>query len=502
MERLLNFLSFYPSRSGIAVGLIFLVTALASCKIQADPHPSTSTSSSPVDFGTFERPFSYKSYWNIRPVGVQLGYFQIPDSKYSPLVGEGPYSSTAFLASKYDKPVEVFGLPGKRGLWELDGEQFIPSITIPRWPSRTVPASGSDGHADIVDPVEGVVHSFLNLRKDKDGRWMASMYAWTHLNGRGWGDPSHYYQGARAAAVPPMAGLIRKHEVNDGQKIYRHALAMSLTFSGLSSRSGYMFPATSGDRTWRENTGMIPEGALLMLPDDFDASTIEDKELRKVAETLKVYGAYVVDRNHGTPFYIYVENGAGLNFHKPKWNHSVDQDLKRIQKSLRQVVGVKGWLDGYGRKFTPEEKLNMISMRGPWVVTVGQGKATYDTWSQSLIITGASSRSEFQHHNNRSFSGVDWAEMKRGQRYTFKLQSSDDTEIQLKIFDRTRKRTLFNSHWLSNGHSFEFTWPDESSYTVMSVRKRSDNGKESRVRAFVYPTGEGMVNPLIKNDSN
>ncbi|MCR2745925.1 Atrophin-1 multi-domain protein [Limnobacter parvus] len=413
-------------------------------------------------------------------------------------MGEGPYSSTAFLASKYDKPVEVFGLPGKRGLWELDGEQFITSITIPRWPTRTVPAAGSDGHADIIDPVDGVIHSFLNLKKGRDGRWTASMYAWTRLDGRGWGDPSHYFQGARAAAVPPMAGLIRKHEINDGQKTYRHALAMSLTFSGLSSRTGYVFPASSADRTWRDNTGMIPEGALMMLPEDFDTASIEDRDLRKVAETLKVYGAYVVDRNHGTPFYIYVENGADFNLHKPKWNHAVDQDLKRMQKALRQVVGVKGWLDGYGRKFSPEEKLNMISMRGPWVATAGKGTAKFDTWSQSLILTGASSRSEFQHRNNRSFSGVNWAKMEGGQRYNLKLQSSEDSELQLTILGNKGNRTMFSSHWLGNGDSVEFTWPGESSRAVLSVRKRSDNGGESRVRAFVYAKDEGIINPLSK----
>jgi hypothetical protein len=495
----LNLSPFYPSRYGLAAGLIFLVTALSSCKTQADP-PHT-TNSPPVDFGTFERPFSYKSYWNIRPVDPQLGYFEIPDSKYSPLVGEGPYSSSSFLASKYDKSVTVFGMAGRRGLWELDGEQFIPSITIPRWPSRTVPASGSDGHADIVDPIDGVIHSFLDLKKGRDGRWTASMYAWTKLDGRGWGDPSHYFQGARAAAVPPMAGLIRKHEVNDGQGMYRHALAVSLTYSGLSSRSGYMFPATSGDRTWRENTGMIPEGALLMLPEDFDTRTIEDKALRKVAETLKVYGAYVVDRNHGTPFYVYVENGADFNFHKPKWNHSVDQDLKRIQKELRQVMAVKGWLDGYGRKFNPEENLNRISMRGPWVRTEGKGQARFDTWSQSVIISEDASRAEFQHRNGRSFSGVDWAEMQGGQQYTLKLQSSEDTELQLKIESRKGKRVLYKSHWLGNGDSTGFTWPSEESRAVLLVRKNSSNGKESKARAFVYSKDEGIRNPLTQSKS-
>ena len=264
--------------------LVFFAVLSASCKSQAET-PVTRSSTN-IGFGTFERPFSAQSYWNVHPVGVQLGDFQIPDSTYRPLVGEGPYSTTAFLADEKDSPQQVFGIAGKPGLWELDGEQFIAEVTIPRWPSETIPASGSDGHADIVDPVDGVIHSFLNLKKGKDGRWTASMYAWTRLDGRGWGDPSHYYQGARAAAVPPMAGLVRKHEVNDGQRMYRHALAMSLTHNGLSSEKGYVFPATSADRTWKEYTGGIPEGALLMLPEGFDTNSINDPALRKRAETL------------------------------------------------------------------------------------------------------------------------------------------------------------------------------------------------------------------------
>ena len=124
--------------------------------------------------------------------------------------------STAFLADSNDKPQQIFGAPGKRGLWELDGEQFVDSITVPRWPADVIPASGSDGHADIVDPFQGVIHSFLRLRKDKSGRWTADMYAWTRLDGRGWGDPAHYYQGARAAAVPPMAGVAAVLEGPEG----------------------------------------------------------------------------------------------------------------------------------------------------------------------------------------------------------------------------------------------------------------------------------------------
>ena len=56
------------------------------------------------------------------------------------------------------------------------------------------------------------------------------------------------------------------------------------------------------------NSGQTPEGALLMLPQSFDIDKTRNATLKKVAKTLKTYGAYVVDRNHGTPFAIYFEN--------------------------------------------------------------------------------------------------------------------------------------------------------------------------------------------------
>ena len=473
-----------------------VVLAFAFLANENHAAPPTSGGTIHSEFGTFERPFSARSYWNIRPVGVQLGGFQIPDSSYRPLVGGGAYSSTAFLADSSDKPQQIFGAPGKRGLWELDGEQFVDSITVPRWPADVIPASGSDGHADIVDPVQGVIHSFLRLRKDKSGRWTADMYAWTRLDGRGWGDPAHYYQGARAAAVPPMAGLIRKHEVDDGQALYRHALAISMTYNALSARKGYVFPATSADGDWKINTGEIPEGALMMLPESFDTRSIEDKALRKVAETLKVYGGYVVDRNLGTPFYVYVENGSSFGSHKNRWSDSVEQDLKRIQRGLRQVVSVQKWIDGNGEYFTPQENLNMLSMRGPWVKTSGSGTAHYDTQSQSVILSDIATGSEFQHRNNRSFGSVEWAAMKPGQLYTLRANATQGGSLELKLFGKHSKRLLFNSDWLNNTMQVEFTWPSEPVNAVLTVRATKDSREAVRIQGLVHANGSTIENPL------
>lgn len=466
--------------------------------------PSQSNHSVSDSFGSYERPFSARSYWNIRPVGARLGYFQIPDSHYHPLIGEGPFSSAAFLARKSDSPMKVYGRDAKKGLWELDGEQFVPSVTIARWPASTMPASGSDGHADIVDPITGVIHSFLDLKKDGQGRWTASMYAWTRLDGRGWAEPAQYYQGARAAAVVPMAGLIRKHEVHDGKPMYSHALAVSLTFNALSGQTGYVFPATSTDRTYKRNSGKIPLGALLMLPETFDTGRISDPALRKVAETLKVHGAYVVDRNEGTPFYIYVENGSQFNLHKPKWNSEVAKGLKEIQKGLRQVMSVQGWVDGNGQAFSSRESLNMISMRGPWVKTSGTGTARFDTWSQSLIIHGTSQQSLFQHRNNRSFNSTNWGKMQAGKRYRLQLRSTEGARLELKVMARGSNRELFNSGWMKNGETVVVNWPEDFGHTVLSVLKPRSSGNTAvtaKVRALVYPLDDRMINPLESVDA-
>ena len=321
-------------------------------------------------WGTYSKPFAADSLWNSRPVNPVLGEFVIPTSEYFPTVASGAYSTGVFLSGPDDAAVTVTGIPGSKGLWDPDAESHH-DVTIPRWPEDVIPASGNDGHADIVDPIGGMIHSFYKLQQ-LDGKWVAAQYAWSKLNGRGWGDPAHYFQGARAAGVPTSAGLIRKHEIDDGDTLYRHALAMSLTFNALAPDPAYVFPATSADTNASDsNTGSIPEGALMMLPESFDTGSIDNPALRKVAETLKVYGAYVVDRNYGTPFVIYVENGSGFKLHAGGWNSNVADDLDRIRAALRQVVAADGWMDGEGNGFDVDNNLNILSMRGNWQMQSG-----------------------------------------------------------------------------------------------------------------------------------
>jgi hypothetical protein len=429
-------------------------------------------------WGTFERPFAADSPWNSRPIAPVLDDYVIPKSSYYPLVGEGKYSLSVFLARPSDPPLTVYGPRGRNGIWDPDAESHRESVTVPRWPGEAVPAQGSDGHADIVDPEAGIIHSFFQLRREQD-RWVATQYAWSRIDGRGWGDPAHYFQGARAAAVPSMAGLVRKHEVNDGDAIYRHALAVSLTFNGMAANPSFVFPATSADHTAAKNTGRIPEGALLMLPESFDTSRIADPQLRKVADTLKVYGAYVVDRNVGTPFYIYVENGSGFNLGRNGWNSSTAAQLERIRQSLRQVVSTSGWIDGDGRKSLPDRKLNLLSMRGPWRLFSGDTPGSYETWEQAVVFPQAASKTVQINASSRVLNPVYWARPAEGAPMRLTVRAQGGAKLRLHIYQRADKATVFDSGELGDGQSVDLKWPGQG--MAASIHAISGTGRESRV---------------------
>lgn len=443
------------------------------------------------EWGTYERPFRADSPWNSRPVEPVLGDAEVPTSYYVPAVEQGAYSTGVFRADPKDTPMKVRGLPGRPGIWDPDSESVRPFITIPRWPAGTLPATGTDGHADIVDSVTGVIHSFWQLRKVGD-EWRAEQYAWTPLDGRGWGDPAHYFQGSRAAGVPTSGGLIRKHEVRDGDTLYRHALALSLTFNGLSAKPTYQYPATSSDNdAAQRNTGRIPMGSLLMLPPGFAASNIRHPDLRKVVETLKVYGAYVVDRNEGTPFNIYVENGANFALHRLPdgrngWNNEVAADLDRIRKALRPVVSAKAWLDGNGMPVTERPHLNLLSLRGPWMKLEGRLKGEFDTLRQAVVFPENAGAITLASESDNKFARLLWAKPEPGQRLRLSVKGSEGATVRIRAraCPGADEATRLDTGDVKAGTQREFTWPDKVCQRQI-VLKNGDGEGETWVGAEV-----------------
>jgi len=476
------------------------VTVPASSTVSPSVTPATEPSSAQATpsstrdgvFGTYLRPYAADSLWNSRPLNPVFGTWVIPKSSYFPTVASGAYSTGVFLASATDAPMTVVG-PGSTatntvGVADPDsGTNRV--ITLPRWPAAVLPASGSDGHADIVDPVTNIVHSFWQL-KQQNGRWTAAMYSWSKLGGTGWGDPSHYYQGARAVGIPASAGLIRKHEIKDGLAAYPHALAMSLTFNALAdgvSNPAYVFPATAADNSAAANTGTIPQGSLLMLPPNFDSSAIVNPDLKKIVETLKLYGAYVVDRNTGTPFVIYVENDAGFNLMPKGWDNTIADQLDKIRASLRQVTSAQAWVDGNGdiraARSATQQSMNILSMRGGWYRQSGTGTGDYDPIMQNFSFAATTTSTVYVNANNTGLTPVKWARPEAGTYVNFTVRATGGARLRLQV---KSGNTFTHDTWdLADGKSVRILWPANASLVLIAT---SGTNGPSTVKAELVPS--------------
>lgn len=472
-----------PASAAASSVIATLPSLAASAPAEAASQQTATASCSMGDFASFERPFAPESPWNSRPVAPVLGSATIPTSTYYPSVDSGTWSSAAFKATADDAAMVVTGTSAN-GVWDPDAEIYRPSITIPHWPANTQPATGGDGHAEIVDTTTGIVHSFWGL-KQVNGAWVTNQYAWTPLAGRGMGDPAHVQQGARAAGVSTLGGLIRIGEVNDGDTMYRHALAMSLDFTGLSPNPTYRFPATSADTSAaKTNSGQIPMGSLMMLPASFDAQALATPELRKVAETLKKYGAYVVDRNTGTPFVIYVEIGADFKLHKNGWNTATANDLDAMRAAMRPLESAAWWVDGNGKTsgFVTDTALNLLSMRGAWWRTKGPVSGEFDTWRQALVFPATTTLIEQANATGRAMAGVSWSAPTAGDNYRLSLDATGGATFRITIADKATGATVYDSGYLSDGQTITFAWPAGLSFKVTTWGRSGTANVESSLK--------------------
>lgn len=435
-------------------------------------------------FGTYQKPFAADSLWNSYPLNPVLGSWEIPATTWNPVIQAGAYSSGIFEAKSSDAPMLIYPVAGASGVLDTDTEMRTPTYTIPHWPPNTVPATGGDGHADIVDAGLNRIYSFSNLKRNAEGKWSATRVSWTPLNGSGWGDPAHYYQGARAAGPAPTGGMIRIAEAIDNKPLFEHALSMSLDFSGLAAAPDhYIYPATAGDSTiqGKPNTGKIPEGARVMLPANFDLSKITDARLLKVAKTLMKYGAYVVDRNDNTPFAIYVEIGA-------QWGSSPADQLNLVRKALRQVLSQSGHIDGNGKPRVPETRVNLMSLRGVWTLIDGVGQqAVYDTFSQSLVWGTTSTRPMTQiNYSNWSLGRVKGSFPSAPKRYKLYVEASGGTTLSMTMQVGSVKTTTAQ---LGNFQSETVVWPDKA--TAFFTAKKPVGGPATlKARLIELPPGE------------
>jgi hypothetical protein len=365
----------------------------------------------------------------------------------------------------------------KKGVWDPDAEAHLPSVTLPRFPSTVEAATGSDGHADIYDPVTGLIHSFWIMKfNTATNRWEAEQWSATPITGTGWGTPAKYMAGARAAGVPTSGGLIRKHEVNDGKEMYDHVLAMSMTFSGLMTNPSFVYPATSHDFDHYKNYGKFPEGSLVMLPPNFDVNTLARPFVRKIAKTLMKYGARVVDRNTGTPFYIYVENGSQWPAHKDAngkymWDTTYINDLHKIRLALRRVTSASGWVDKDGNSVPYHEDgrgLNLLSLRGPWILSSGSTLGVYDSASETLKFGPTTTQTVQIQKAGTGYNKVPYAKIVAGGKYKVSVVATNGATINILMKD-WNGQLLYQTTALGNGQSAAMTVPTNFGYIELKA---------------------------------
>lgn len=438
-------------------------------------------------FGNYLHPFHSKSLWNCKAVDAVLDTQVIKENIYPPFAGPSNLSVAVFEAADSDGPMTIYADPTKGYIRDPDALENKQSITVPRWPSSATPATGGDGHCDVVDSVTGIIHSFWQLKKQSNGQLTAVMYSWTYVTGSGWGDPAHYYQGARAAAVCPSGGLIRKHEVLDTLANYNHALAMSLPFEELAPNPAYCYPATSADAYAASlNKGTFPEGTLFMLPPTFDSSQLADHELRKIANTLKIYGAYVVDQNVGTPFSIYAEIGSAIDLSKGAGQVRNNADLHIIRSALRKVISAR-FVSQYGVEVFSDSNPNIFTMRGVWSIDPTgvflpiTKKPVYDTWKQALVFPASTTIVEATEGNGTGFTPVSWAKMKSGETMKMSVTSTNGGQLKLVIWSGGTVSRIIP--YFGNGESATFTLPVNG--WIQLYAKNPGNGLEVSISATV-----------------
>lgn len=422
-----------------------------------------------------QRLFSAQSPWNSMPVKPRLGNNFLPAARQVPWIEEGAYSSKIFRAVANDSPMTLIAD-------DIANQLQAGVVTIPRFPAATMPATGQDGHCEILDPIDGTLHSFYQLRRTA-GTWRASKYARTSAQGSGWGTVSNP-DNVRAAGCSTAGGLLLESE--HGLDIVPHALAIGMDKNAFMS--GPIWPATlqdyTGATTYKGVVGQrFPMGRLMMLPATFDVDKLGLPESRAIARTLKKYGGYIVDATVGS-LNFYAETNSGWNkcFTNGKYTPAFSPDMQAIKAAMRQVTSQDGFVDGDGNPYTPTpfRSMNLLSMRGPWQSYKGsrsfgkydaatdlfQAEATADprTVRQLLNVHDEGDRFGYKRQN--------WnLNPEPGVRYLVRAIGAGAITATLAV-NSTGFRRYGATTKLAPGGSVDFTWPtDPTTVTEIFVDK-------------------------------
>ena len=444
-----------PQIITLARGAAFSVAILADggAVVTISPAPEEAAKPSAVVAAKPDPLFAPKSPWNSRPIKPVLGTDTVPATKQTPWIEERDYASKVYRAAASDGPVTIT-------VGDIANQLGGGAVTIAHFPAGVIPATGSDGHCEVIEP-DGTLHSFFQLRSRGAAGWIASKYARTSAVGSGWGSVANP-DNVRAAGSSTAGGLLLASE--RGMDVVPHALAIGMDKNGI--KAGSIFPATLEDYQGGY-TGKFPMGSLMMLPASFNPDVLGTPELRTIARTLMTHGGYLVDATVGS-MNIYAEIGSG-------WANGSEDDLKILKAALRQVVSQSGWLDGDGKPFTPTPfaSMNLVSMRGPWdgyagSKPFGRYEAAADLFQAEATTEARTVRQLFYP------AGADRFGWKGKQ--TWNINPEPGVKYRVTAFGSgtitaTIAKGKVNSGKLAPGQSATIVWPDNSGYAEVFVDK-------------------------------
>lgn len=236
----------------------------------------------------------------------------------------GTEASLKFNYNNWTVPVHVVDARYsiKRNVYSSDPNHLLSEAIDPDnngiaenipMPSELWQDPSTDGHLIIVDPYQKRSWEFGVAKLRADGHWDALKADTWDLTGVGYRQAfgnRWWTNGARAAGVPMIAGLIRPEEIAAG--VINHALAMSSPTNRLNSfgpngwgRWEVCSPVASNTDGHGIGQEYIPEGARVQLNPNLDLNTLGlSAEAKIVAKALQVYGAYIVDNAPETILYM------------------------------------------------------------------------------------------------------------------------------------------------------------------------------------------------------
>jgi hypothetical protein len=183
---------------------------------------------------------------------------------------------------------------------------------------------------------------------------------------------------------------------------------------------------------------------------------------------------------------MYVENDSGFSLMPNGWDNTIASQLDQIRASLRQVLSAQDWVDAKGNSVSnainAQQRMNILSMRGPWYKQSGTATATYDTATQSLLFSATTTKTVHTNANNTGLTRVKWAVPKAGTYVQFTVSASGGATLRLQI--RTDGEVTFDSKNLADGQSIRFQWPAHPALTLIAT---SGTSGASSVKAELVP---------------